>query len=537
MINEGSNGRVDVLVVGAGPSGAVATHTLATRGFSVVCLEQGDWVTQADMPAHKPEFELLTRGKWSVWPNERKARADYPMDVADADTDPIMFNGVGGGTVFYGAHWMRLLPSDFRVKTLDGICDDWPISYEDLEPYYRQVESFIGVAGLGGDPAYPEHDYPLPPHPIGAAGVTMARGMNSLGWHWWPGTNGIPSTAFKNMGQCVRWGLCERGCPVGAKASFDISYWPHATAAGAKLITGARVARITVDHRGHANGAIWIDVHGAEHRIEANAVILAGNGIGTPRVLLMSDDKHPDGLANSSGLVGKNLMVHPVCSVIGMYDDEIEGWHGPAGQLMYSLEFAETDASRGFLRGAKWALMPPLGVLHVLDHLPNHAFDNRWGAPVHDLARYTGRSMIWSGTIDDFPEESNTVTLDRSALDSSGLPGVKINYRRNENSDRIIDFMHARMIEAHEAAGANRTLIGPLTESGHLLGTARMGTDPATSVVDAFGRSHDVPNLFVVDGSVMVTGGSVNPTAAIAALALRTATHLADTASDQRVPA
>lgn len=145
--------------------------------------------------------------------------------------------------------------------------------------------------------------------------------------------------------------------------------------------------------------------------------------------------------------------------------------------------------------------------------------------------------MIWSGTIDDFPEESNTVTLDRSALDSSGLPGVKINYRRNENSDRIIDFMHARMIEAHEAAGANRTLIGPLTESGHLLGTARMGTDPATSVVDAFGRSHDVPNLFVVDGSVMVTGGSVNPTAAIAALALRTATHLADTASDQRVPA
>ncbi len=537
MTHEQSDGRVDVLVVGSGPSGAVTAHTLATRGFSVVCLEQGDWVNSDEMPANKPEFELLTRGSWSVWPNERKGRADYPIDVDDADADPIMFNGVGGGSVFYGAHWMRLLPSDFRVRTLDGICDDWPIGYEDLEPYYQQVDQFIGVSGLGGDPAYPDQDFPLPPHPIGRGGVQMARGMNSLGWHWWPGTNAIPSTAFKNMGQCVRWGLCERGCPVGAKASFDLAYWPHATAAGAKLITGARVARITVDRSGLANGAIWVDTHGTEHRIDANAVVLAANGIGTPRILLMSDDDHPEGLANSSGLVGKNLMLHPVCSVIGMFDQEIDGWNGPAGQLMYSLEFAETDASRGFLRGAKWALMPPLGVLHVLDHLQQHSFDERWGEHVHDLARYAGRSLIWSGVIDDFPDESNSVTLDRSSTDSSGLPGVKLNYRRSENTDRMVDFMHARMIEAHEAAGATRTLTAPLTESGHLLGTARMGNDPRSSVVDAFGRSHDVPNLFIVDGSVMVTGGSVNSTAAIAALALRTATHIADTAHDQRVPA
>ena len=204
---------------------------------------------------------------------------------------------------------------------------------------------------------------------------------------------------------------------------------------------------------------------------------------------------------------------------------------------MYSLEFADTDPSRGFLRGAKWALMPPLGVLHVLDHLQHHTFDERWGAKVHEIARYTGRSMIWSGEADDFPEESSTVTLDPSSADSSSLPGVKVNYRRSENTDRMIEFMYSRMIEAHEAAGARRVLTAPLTESGHLLGTARMGTDPGSSVVDAFGRSHDVPNLFIVDGSVFVTGGSVNPTASIAALSLRSATHLADTARDQRVPA
>jgi len=329
---------------------------------------------------------------------------------------------------------------------------------------------------------------------------------------------------------------CWQSCSPPPASPSPFTPLPR-TAAGATLITGARVARITVDRRGLANGAIWIDVDGNEHRTEANAVVLAGNGIGTPRILLMSDDQHPEGLTNSSGLVGKNLMTHPVCSVIGMYDEELEAWNGPAGQLIYSMEFADTDTSRGFLRGAKWALMPPLGVLHVLDHLRDHPFDARWAGKLHELARYTGRSMIWSGVIDDLPEESNAVSLDPSSADSSGLPGVKVDYRRSENTDRMVEFMNARMIEAHEAAGASRVLTAPLTESGHLLGTARMGTDPSSSVVDAYGRSHDVPNLFIVDGSVMVTGGSVNPTAAIAALSLRSATHIADTARDQQVPA
>lgn len=528
---------VDVVVVGAGPGGSVASHTLATRGFSVVCMEQGDWVDTANLPGSRPDFELQTRTTWSVWPNRRQGVVDYPLNVDDADVDPIMYNAVGGGSVVYGAHWMRLIPSDFRVRTVDGICDDWPIGYDDLAPFHDQVDRFIGVSGLGGDPAYPEHDYPLPPHPIGKAGLVMAAGMNKLGWHWWPGTNAIPSSAFKNMGQCVRWGVCERGCPVGAKASFDLAYWPHATAAGAKLITRARVSRITTDRRGLANGVEWIDAEGRAHHQRANAVVLAANGIGTPRLLLMSGDGGSEGLANSSGLVGKNLMVHPVCVVSGLYDEEIEAWYGPAGQLMYSLEFAETDLDRGFYRGAKWALMPPLGVLHVLEQSTGLPFDQRWGRHVHELSRYAGRALIWSANIDDLPEESNRVTLDDTLVDSSGLPGAHIAYRMSENTKRMVAFSNDRMSEAHEAAGAARVVVGPLTESGHLLGTARMGNDPRTSVVDAFGRSHDIPNLFIVDGSVMVTGGSVNPTAAITALSLRTSAHLAATARDQQVPA
>ena len=532
-----STQRVDVLIVGAGPSGAVVAHTLASKGFSVLCLEQGDWVNPEELPGVKPEYELLTRTTWAWDPNQRRAPADYPINVDRAEVHPINFNGVGGGSVVYGAHWMRLMPSDFRVRTLDGIADDWPIGYDDLEPFHDEVDAFLGVSGLGGDPAYPEHEFPMPPLPLGPAGLKMAEGMNRLGWHWWPGTNAIASWPHKNLAQCVRYGVCERGCPAGAKASFDLGYWPHATAAGAKLQTGARVARITLDARGLANGATWIDREGAEHRVEANTVVLAANGIGTPRLLLMSEDG--DGLANSSGLVGRNLMLHPNCGVTGVYEDALETWNGPAGQLMYSLHFYETDEERGFQRGAKWNLMPIPGVLSVLDSFRDLPFDEQWGEGLHELSRSAGRILNWVANVEDLPEPSNRVTLDPELTDSSGLPAPAVEYRISENSKRMIEFSLDRMREAHEAAGAVRTRDIPLWRDapGHLLGTARMGTDPAASVVDPYGRTHDIPNLFIVDGSVMVTSGGMNPTATIAALALRSARHIADTAGHRRVPA
>jgi choline dehydrogenase-like flavoprotein len=445
-----------------------------------------------------------------------------------------MFGAVGGSSVIYGAHWQRFMPSDFRVRTLDGICDDWPIEYADLDPYYRRVDEFIGVAGLGGDPAYPEQDFPMPPHPMGPAGLAMAAGMNKLGWHWWPGTMAIPTSAYKNMGQCVRWGVCERGCPAGAKASFDLGYWPHATAAGAQLVTHARVSQITVGAGGLVEGAVWIDVDGKEHRVNAQSVIVAANGIGTPRLLLMSNERHPDGLANSSGLVGKNLMLHPNCGVIGVYDEQLESWNGPAGQLIYSLQFYETELSRGFVRGSKWNLMPIPGVLNALELFKDRPFEERWGRRAHELSKYAGKMLCWYANIDDLPEESNFVSLDPELRDSSGLPAPRIHYKLSDNSRKNIDFSLARMTEAHEAAGAAETFVDPMVPSGHLLGTARMGDDPKTSVVDRFGRAHDIPNLFIVDGSVMVTGSAMNPTATITALALRTAEHLAQTASSQR---
>jgi choline dehydrogenase-like flavoprotein len=526
---------VDVVIVGAGPSGAVSAHTLASKGLKVLCLEQGDWVSPADYPGNKPEFELLLQKKWSWNPNTRQRPEDYPMNLDGTDVTPVMFAGVGGSSLLYGAQWLRLLPSDFRVKTLDGICDDWPIDYYELEPYYNRVDEFLGVAGLGGDPAYPPQEYEMPPHPLGKGGMLAAKGLNKLGWHWWPGTQAIPTWKFKSMEKCVRWGVCETGCPAGAKASFDLGYWPHATAAGAKLVTGARVRQITTNEQGMADSVIWIDREGREHKQRAKIVIMAANGIGTARLLLLSASAaFPQGLANSSGLVGKNLMLHPNNEVLGLYDEDIESWKGPAGQLIYSLEFYETDRSRGFYRGSKMNLMPVPGVLRLLSMRENLPFEERWGEAFHDITKYAGKALSWAGNIEDLPEESNRVVLDPELKDSDGIPAPRIEYKISENTQKNMDYALERMVEMHVAAGAKHIFKTPIWREapGHILGTARMGNDPKTSVVDRYGRSHDVRNLFIVDGSVMVTSGAVNPTATIAALALRTAEHIVDTAAD-----
>jgi choline dehydrogenase-like flavoprotein len=528
----------DVVVIGAGPSGAIATHTLASAGLKVVCLEQGGWVNPTDFPANRPEWELLIQRQWSRNPNVRGLPADYPIDVADSAISPALFNAVGGSTILYGAEWPRLLPSDFRVRTLDGVADDWPLSYSELTPYYAEVDEFIGVSGLDGDPAYPDGlTYPLPPHPLGKGGLRAAEGMNRLGWHWWPGSNAIPSQKFKNMAACARWGVCEWGCPESAKSSSDVAWWPHALRSGATLLTGARARRIETGPDGRAHGVLWLDRDGNEHRQRANAVIVAANGIGTPRLLLLSDSPaHPDGLGNSSGLVGKNLMLHPNPVVTGFYDDDLESWRGPAGQLIHSMEFYDTRPEHDFVRGIKMMTLPTPGPLNALEIHRDGPYDELWGAGVHEIARRHARGIIWAANTEDLPEELNRVTLDPGLVDDSGIPAPKVSYRIGANTHKLIAFAVDRMQEIHAASGAVATFpidVAPELP-GHLLGTARMGADPATSVVDPYGRVHDAPNVFVADGSTFVTSGSANPTATISALALRMAKEIARTAAQQK---
>lgn len=517
----------DVLIVGAGPSGAVAAKRFAEEGMSVICLEQGEYPDYTVIRSSEPEFELTKDSAYGWYPNRRNAPSDYPINDSESDVAPLMWNGVGGSSILYAAAWHRLKPSDFRVKTLDGIADDWPLTYEDLAPFYDRVDVDFSVSGVAGDPAFPHFEVPLPPFPMGDMERKFAAAHDRLGWHWWQGSNAIATVKHGNLEPCVRRGSCMWGCFDGAKASVDRTHWPKNIKMGVKLVQLARVVRIETDSSGAATGATYIDrATGVTHFQPARIVIVSANGIGTPRLLLNSASaQHPNGLANSSGMVGKRLMMHPYGTVVGLFDDFFEGWQGPYGQRAYSLEFAETRKDLDFVRGAKWQLMGTGGPLNTTGSFP-WGGAGAWGPDFHkEVRRRFGHSAYWAIIAEDLPSDDNTVTLDSTLTDSDGMPAPKLRYRASENTRRLLDYNQKQAQVSMREAGAYETIVAPIVrETGwHLLGTARMGDDPTNSVVDSFGRSHDVPNLFVFDGSVMPTSGAVNPTGTVAALALRNA--------------
>jgi len=519
---------VDVLIIGAGASGAAVAWSLAETRMHILCLEQGDWMNPSDYPSAHRDWEARALNEFNANPNRRARETDYPINGENSPIQVVNFNGVGGGTVLYAGHFPRFHPSDFRVRTLDGVADDWPIDYATLEPFYNENDRITGVSGLAGDPAYPPHQPMMPPLPLGKSGAVLARGLNKLGWHWWPSDSAVASVDYEGRARCINLAHCVAGCAQGAKASTDITYWPLAMRAGVELRTRCRVREITVNEHGMASGALYYDADGKEHFQPAEVVVVACNGVGTPRLLLNSaSGRFPNGIANSSGLVGKNLMFHPYARISGYFEDELDGNHGP-GNCIWSQEFYETDRSRGFVRGYTFEFARGQGALNAaIQGMETGRIP--WGEDHHRAYRKLFRHRTGMVAIcEDLPEEHNRVTLDPALKDSNGIPAPKIDYTLSENSKRMLEHGVARASEILRAAGAfDIDYELPIAEGGwHLMGTARMGTDPARSVVNEWGRSHDVKNLFIVDGSIFVTSAGVNPTRTIQALALYVADNM-----------
>ena len=515
---------VDVAIVGAGFGGAAFAWRLSQRRprLRILCLERGGWPDRAAMPARRSIWQRAVLHEWATSPNLRlkaaraSQSADYPIDDSSSAFKPLMWNGVGGSTIAWAAHFPRLHPSDFSTKTLDGVADDWPFTYEDLEPYYDLNDAQCGVAGLGGDPAYPPKPArDMPPLALGRLGMAAARGFDALDWHWWPVDAAINSRAHAGRPGCNHCGPCLTGCVSGAKSSVDLTYWPQTITNGVELRANCIVQQVEIE-AGQATGVRYRDAAGREAVQPAGTVVVAGNGIGTPRLLLASGVDSP--------ALGANLMFHGAAYARGIFREELDGPVGPVGCAVYSHEFYETDERRGFKRGIHLQVTRENAPL-----LQAARLEDPWGEQAHRLLREEFRHSVPVLICnEDLPEARNRVSLTRE-VEADGLPGVKIDYAVSEHTRRALDFGLDRADDMLRAAGAYRVVrvpLAPLT-GWHLLGTARMGVDPATSVTDARGRTHAVKNLIIADGSVFPTVGAVNPGSTIGAVALKFADDLA----------
>jgi choline dehydrogenase-like flavoprotein len=525
---------VDFVVIGAGAAGGVLAKELAVAGFGVVVLEQGPWRTNAD-------FGHDELGNW-IFGDLCPPLHDFPQTFRSSESDEaqlrteepavIYANGVGGSSVHFTANYWRFHEIDFversRLGTIDGTgFDDWPITYEELEPYYAKVDWEIGVSGAPGpfDPPR-SRPYPMPPLPIKSSGVILERGAARLGWHAQPAPLAIASQPHDGRPGCVHCGYCMGyGCEVGAKSSTLVTVIPRAVATGnCEVRTESTVRRIEIDNGGRASGVVYFDALGSEQRQRARAVVLAANGAESARLLLLSEStRFPHGLANSSGLVGKYLMYNGYTSTFGGFEHPLNEYKSvQVTRIM--LDFYDSDAARGCYGGGGLDARLSLGPLgFALWGMPRDvpAWGSEYKRTFHEL--YT-RTVEIGGHTTSLPLATNSISLDPTARDRFGSPALRVTYRDHPDDLAIMRFMQERSLELLEAAGAERTWTVPVTEQTlgvHLLGTARMGDDPRTSVVDRYHRAHDVPNLFICDGSSFVTSGRGQPTMTIQALAFR----------------
>ena len=530
--------EVDFVIVGSGAAGGVLAKELSTNGFRVVVLEQGPYLTpdQLDHDDLHVFFENALTNKPQLQPTTFRKT---PQSKANPQPAVMYGRCVGGSSVHFTANYWRFHEIDFIERSKRGPVAgtgfaDWPITYADLEPYYTKVEWEVGVSGLAcASPFDPPRSkpYAYPPLPVKSGGVIFERAARKLGWHPFPAPMAILSKPAAGRGACVHCGYCLGfGCEVGAKSSSLVTVIPIAERTGrCEIRADSNVFRIETNERGRVTGVAYFDSQKRQQFQKAKVVVVSANGAETPRLLLLSASKlFPNGLANSSGLVGKYLMPNSFLEVFGVYEHPLNDYKGAAVSRILH-DFYEAGAQNGYCGGG--GLDSRLAVTPVgfgLGGLPSDA--PTWGSAYKSLLReYFTRTMDVTAHGTSLPVETNSFSLDPDLKDAWGLPALRVTYTDHPDDLKNTAFLMARALEIHQAAGARKTWHQPIQETQffvHLLGTCRMGNDSKTSVINADHRAHDVPNLFLCDGSSFVTSGRGQPTMTIQALAYRAADRI-----------
>jgi choline dehydrogenase-like flavoprotein len=522
----------DVIIIGSGAAGAAAAWRLATKGFKVACVERGPRMDPATYPSTRHDWEVLKRTSMSPVAATRGAVQDYPVDDSASPVAVCNFNAVGGSTILYSGHFPRFRPDDFRLASTEGLSEDWPISYDNLRPYFDINEEMMSVAGLVGDPLYPDIKNLLPPVPLGEVGTQLAKAFNAKGWHWWPSYSAISTRERRGRAACLNLGPCNTGCPQGAKSSTDVTYLARAKDEALVLFEDTAVSHLLVED-GRVTGVCVTGKDRTKTTLRSPRVILAASAIGTPRLLLNSaNEAHPRGLGNDQDQVGRNLMIHPLGYAEGVFPEMLDTHIGPQGCMLYSLQhYRSPDA--GHRLGYMMHALRGTGPLETAQSAYGRR-KLRFGENLYDdFMGFWRKQVVISIICEDLPDPDNRVVLDTTRTDAHGDPGVRVNYTLSENTRKMMTHGMGKAREVLLAAGAQKVYAnGPVRNTGwHVMGTARMGEDPKRSVVNARGKVHGIEGLYVVDSSVFVTSSCVNPANTIQAVALYLADAIAEEAS------
>ncbi len=496
-----------VVIIGSGAGGGTLANGLAQQGINTVVLEAGPLHDKADFLADEwASFSQL------AWLDPRTTSGSFRLAKDFAGLPAWIVKAVGGTTIHWAGALLRFQPHEFKALSTYGKVDeanllDWPIGYDDLEPYYAKAEDRMGVTrtnGIGGLPG--NNNFKV-----------MHAGAEKLGYSCNTGHMAINSQPRDGRLACQQRGFCFQGCRFGAKWSTLYTELPEGVATGhLEIRPESHVARIEHDKKGRISGVVYFDKDGKEQRQKARVVAVAGNSLETPRMLLNSaSSMFPDGLANSSGQVGRNYMRHMTGSVYATFEEQVNMYRGTTMAGIISDE-ARHDPSRGFVGGYEMENLS-LGLPFMAAFLNPGA----WGAEFTDaMDQYSYMAGMWL-VGEDMPRESNRITLNTDVKDAYGMPVANVHYDDHPNDVAMREHAFERGEAIYNAVGAKKTIRTPPYPSTHNLGSCRMSAKAQDGVCNGVGQTHDIPNLFISDGSQFTTSAAENPTLTIVAMALR----------------